>query len=49
MNCKECEYRKVIIDGELMDVVGHKCTLTNTIISSEVEDGEKEREDNCPR
>jgi len=31
-----------------MDVVGYKCTLTNTVISPEVEEGEKEREDTCP-
>lgn len=48
MKCKECEYRKPIIDGELMDVVGYRCTLTGTIISSDVEDEEKETEDNCP-
>lgn len=31
-----------------MDVVGYKCTLTGTIISSDVENEEKETEDNCP-
>lgn len=43
MNCKNCECRKPIIDEELMDVVGYKCILTGTIISADVEDGEKER------
>ena len=48
MACKNCEHRRPIIDGELMDVVGYKCILTNTVISADVEDGVKEQEDNCP-
>ena len=48
MECKSCKYRKPIIDGELMDVVGYKCILTDTVISADVENGVKEKEDNCP-
>jgi len=47
MKCRECNNRESIIDDELMDVVGYKCKLTNTIIPAEVEDDLKEKCSDC--
>jgi len=48
MKCEECKERENIIDDELGDVVGRKCLLTGTILSSDVDDGLKDHEDDCP-
>lgn len=48
VKCRECENRENIFDEELWDIVGWKCSLTESIISAEVEDNVNECEGDCP-